>query len=206
MIFYLLTLAKVGCPRLKLFKILCLVTTIEWSPSIVTTPNGSTVRVLLSTGNDCMVIFWSFNEKDKQFDSGQPIRFCERTKSSDKAIQQAWTHGGRIVAVGFNDGRIRIYMIHPPWLDKEKNPIERIDELADHVGLISGLYWSRAPISSSVRPRLLSGSFDGTARIWSYQRRNWSAKTIDCTLSSDLRVYQGDPRKRPKVNDAIWLG
>ena len=64
------------------------VTTIEWSPAIVTTPNGSTVRVLLSTGNDCMVIFWSFNEKDKQFDSGQPIRFCERTKSSDKATQQ----------------------------------------------------------------------------------------------------------------------
>ena len=54
------------------------VTTIEWSPAIVTTANGSTVRVLMSTGNDCMVIFWSFNETDKQFDSGQPIRFCER--------------------------------------------------------------------------------------------------------------------------------
>ena len=55
------------------------VTTIEWSPAIVTSANGSTVRVLMSTGNDCMVIFWSFNETDKQFDSGQPIRFCERT-------------------------------------------------------------------------------------------------------------------------------
>ena len=176
------------------------VTTIEWSPAIVTTPNGSTVRVLLSTGNDCMVIFWSFNEKDKKFDSGQPIRFCERTKSSDKATQQAWTQGGRIVAVGFNDGRIRIYMIHPPWLDKEKNPIERIDELADHVGLISGLYWAKTPISSQNRPRLLSGSFDGMARIWTYQRRQWVAQCMDCTAG-----YQGDPKKRPKVNDAIWL-
>ena len=50
------------------------VTTIEWSPAIVTAANGSTVRVLLSTGNDCMVIFWSFNEKDKQFDSGKYLK------------------------------------------------------------------------------------------------------------------------------------
>ena len=102
LIFYPLIPVKVGCSHkfpfevifeIYSFREICfrsfcahpkIVTTIEWSPSIVTTPNGSTVRVLLSTGNDCMVIFWSFNEKDKQFDSGQPIRFCERTKSSDK--------------------------------------------------------------------------------------------------------------------------
>ena len=33
-----------------------------------------------------------------------------------------------------------------------------------------------------IRPRLLSASFDGTARIWSYARQTWTCITLDCTL------------------------
>ena len=108
------------------------------------------------------------------------------------------------MAVGFNDGRIRIYMIHPPWLDKETNPIERIDELQDHTALITATEWSRNP-STHERPRLLSGSFDGTARIWSYARQTWTSIVLHCTDGLDGMAYTGDAKKRPKVNDAIWL-
>ena len=113
-----------------------------------------------------------------------------RTKNSDKASQQAWSQGGRIVAVGFNDGRIRIYMIHPPWMDKETHPIERVDELQDHSGLITAIDWSKKS-SVLTRPRLLSASFDGTIRVWKYKRRKWESIRIDATLNEKYEVYQG---------------
>jgi len=57
------------------------ITTISWCPAIA----GNNIRVLLSTGNDSAVIFWSYDETEKQFDSDRPIKFVERTKASDKA-------------------------------------------------------------------------------------------------------------------------
>ena len=52
------------------------ITTISWCPTIV----ADNIRVLMSTGNEASVIFWSFDETEKKFDSGLPIKYVERTK------------------------------------------------------------------------------------------------------------------------------
>ena len=95
-------------------------------------------------------------------------------------------------------------MIHPPWMDKETHPIERVDELQDHSALITAIDWSKKS-SVLARPRLLSASFDGTIRVWKYTRRKWESIRIDATLNENYEAYQGDMKKRPKVNDAIWI-
>ena len=171
------------------------ITTISWCPTVV----DENIRVLMSTGNDCAVIFWSYDETVKQFASGRPIKFVERTKGSDKAVQQAWSKGGRFAAVGFNDGRIRIYMLKPPHL---KANIDRIEELDSHVNVISSLEWAQNQ-SSDNPPKLLSTSFDGSARIWTFSRQKWSQIEINCI--TDFIEAKADPKKYPKVNDGVWI-
>jgi len=63
-------------------------------------------------------------------------------------------------------------MIHPP---NPKTPIDRIDELESHTQLISSLEWAQQQ-SQTTNPRLLTTSFDGTARIWNYSRQRWKAE------------------------------
>ena len=116
-------------------------------------------------------------------------KFLKPHLASDKAQQQAWSKGGRFSAVGFNDGRVRIYMIHPP----SGNSIDRIAELSDHNQPISSLEWAQDK-NDKVSPRLLSTSFDGTARIWSFSSQKWECKVIDCVADETT-----DPKKRPKV-------
>ena len=74
-------------------------------------------------------------------------------------------------------------------MDKETHPIERVDELQDHSGLITAIDWSKKS-SVLTRPRLLSASFDGTIRVWKYKRRKWESIRIDATLNEKYEVYQ----------------
>ena len=89
------------------------ITSISWGPGMICV-EGTYIRPLVSTGNDGTVVFWSYDENEKSFILDAPPKFTERTKPGDRAVQQAWSKGGRFIAVGFSDGRIRVYMILKP--------------------------------------------------------------------------------------------
>lgn len=172
------------------------ITTISWGPGVLKV-GDSYIRPLLSTGNDGSVVFWSYDESEKTFIQEPPPKFTERTKPGDKAVQQSWSKGGRLVAVGFSDGRIRVYMLLKP---DSPHGVDRIAELDAHTGCISSLEFCQIQ-SSKIPPKLLSTSFDGSAIIWRMEKGNWKIQTIECVLESEIT----DPKKKPKVNDGIWM-
>ena len=173
------------------------ITSISWGPGMLCV-ESTYIRPLVSTGNDGTVVFWSYDENDKSFILEAPPKFTERTKPGDRAVQQAWSKGGRLIAVGFSDGRIRVYMILKP--DSPRG-VDKIAELDVHTSCVSSIEFNQMQ-STKTPPALLSTSFDGFAIIWRMRNRRWKVQKIDCVRETDPNA---DPKKRPKVNDGIWL-
>ncbi|CBY23562.1 unnamed protein product [Oikopleura dioica] len=173
------------------------ITSISWGPGMLCV-ESTYIRPLVSTGNDGTVVFWSYDENDKSFILEAPPKFTERTKPGDRAVQQAWSKGGRLIAVGFSDGRIRVYMILKP--DSPRG-VDKIAELDVHTSCVSSIEFNQMQ-STKTPPALLSTSFDGFAIIWRMRNRRWKVQKIDCVRETDQHA---DPKKRPKVNDGIWL-
>ena len=83
-------------------------------------------------------------------------------------------------------------MLKPPHL---KANIDRIEELDSHVNVISSLEWAQNQ-SFDNPPKLLSTSFDGSARIWTFSRQKWNQIEINCI--TDFIEAKADPKKYPK--------
>ena len=78
----------------------------------------------------------------------------------------SFSSGGAFLAAGSNDHAIRVY-----FFDSD-NPI-KICELESHTNLVDSIQYANNSA------RFLSGSKDGTARIWRYESQKWKAMLID---------------------------
>ena len=74
------------------------------------------------------------------------------------------------MAAGSNDHAIRVY-----YFDND-NPI-KISELETHGNVVDSIQYANNSA------RFLSGSRDGTARIWKYESQKWKATLIDAAKS-----------------------
>ena len=82
--------------------------------------------------------------------------------------------GGSFLAAGSNDHAIRVYFFN------RDNTI-KITELEYHNNVVDSIQFANNSV------RFLSGSTDGTARIWSYKNMNW--KSILICGSRTLQAY-----------------
>jgi bromodomain and WD repeat domain-containing protein 1/3 len=79
------------------------------------------------------------------------------------------------LAAGSNDFAIRVYFF-------DNNDPIKICELESHGNLVDSIQYANNSA------RFLSGSKDGTARIWKYESQKWKTLVID--VSKTLKKYQ----------------
>ncbi|KAI1897649.1 hypothetical protein AGOR_G00085440 [Albula goreensis] len=136
------------------------ITSLQFSPLC-----SGTRRYLSSTGADGSICFWQWDARTLKF-SQRPSKFTERPRPGVQMICSSFSAGGMFLATGSTDHIIRVYYFgsgHP----------EKISELESHTDKVDSIQFSNCG------ERFVSGSRDGTARIWQLQQQEWKSILLD---------------------------
>uniref|UniRef100_A0A673CKE0 Bromodomain and WD repeat domain containing 1 n=1 Tax=Sphaeramia orbicularis TaxID=375764 RepID=A0A673CKE0_9TELE len=155
------------------------ITSLQFSPFA----KGSK-RYMLSTGTDATVCFWQWDVNNINF-SDRPHKFTERPRPGIQTVCSSFSPGGMFLATGSTDDVIRIYYLG-------SGSPEKISELHEHTDKVDSIQFCHSG------ERFVSGSRDGTARIWKlHQRQQW--RCILLNMSATLPGYF-----KPKVTMVAW--
>uniref|UniRef100_A0A8C1VLZ9 Bromodomain and WD repeat domain containing 3 n=1 Tax=Cyprinus carpio TaxID=7962 RepID=A0A8C1VLZ9_CYPCA len=138
------------------------ITSIQFSPSAL-----GFSRHLATTGADGMVCFWQWNSLSMKFDD-RPVKFMERSRPGVQISCSSFSSGGLFLATGGTDHMIRVY-----YLGTEM-PV-KFSDLDSHTDKVVAIQFCNNT------DRFVSGSRDGTARIWHYQQQEWKSTVLDMT-------------------------
>uniref|UniRef100_A0A8D3C4A2 Bromodomain and WD repeat domain containing 1 n=1 Tax=Scophthalmus maximus TaxID=52904 RepID=A0A8D3C4A2_SCOMX len=159
------------------------ITSLQFSPFA----KGSK-RYMLSTGTDATVCFWQWDVNNINF-SDRPHKFTERPRPGVQTVCSSFSPGGIFLATGSTDDVIRIYYLG-------SGSPEKTSELHEHTDKVDSIQFCHSG------ERFVSGSRDGTARIWKlHQRQQWR-----CILLNMAATLPGeeDSYFKPKVTMVAW--
>ncbi|XP_033739931.1 PH-interacting protein-like [Pecten maximus] len=149
-------------------------------------------RILSSTGGDGCVCFWTWNVTTNKFNP-KPAKFIERSRAGAQMLCSSFSPGGVFLATGSADHVIRVYFLHV-------TTPEKICELEAHTDRVDSICYSNSG------EKFVSGSRDGTARIWRYERQEW--KSIVLSMSTKLpscpKSETEDKGQKPRVTMVAW--
>uniref|UniRef100_A0A672HZU3 Bromodomain and WD repeat domain containing 1 n=1 Tax=Salarias fasciatus TaxID=181472 RepID=A0A672HZU3_SALFA len=156
------------------------ITSLQFSPYA----KGSK-RYMLSTGTDATVCFWQWDVNNTNF-SDRPHKFTERPRPGVQTVCSSFSPGGMFLATGSTDDVIRIYYLG-------SGSPEKISELHEHTDKVDSIQFCHSG------ERFVSGSRDGTARIWKlHQRQQWRCLLLNMS-GNHLPSYF-----KPKVTMVAW--
>uniref|UniRef100_A0A8C3L4V9 Bromodomain and WD repeat domain containing 1 n=1 Tax=Chrysolophus pictus TaxID=9089 RepID=A0A8C3L4V9_CHRPC len=160
------------------------ITSLQFSPMV----KGS-MRYMVSTGADGNVCFWQWDTDSMKF-SNRPVKFTEKPRPGVQMLCSSFSVGGMFLATGSTDHVIRMYYFG------SETP-ERIAELESHAVRFLNLLISCL--------KFISGSRDGTARIWRFEEAEWRSILLDMSnrLPGDM-CSEEDKFMRPKVTMIAW--
>uniref|UniRef100_I3JDB2 Bromodomain and WD repeat domain containing 1 n=1 Tax=Oreochromis niloticus TaxID=8128 RepID=I3JDB2_ORENI len=157
------------------------ITSLQFSPFA----KGSK-RYMLSTGTDATVCFWQWDANNINF-SDRPHKFTERPRPGVQTVCSSFSPGGMFLATGSTDDVIRIYYLG-------SGSPEKISELHEHTDKVDSIQFCHSG------ERFVSGSRDGTARIWKlHQRQQWRCILLNMSPMSEEESYF-----KPKVTMVAW--
>uniref|UniRef100_A0A8C2X8P2 Bromodomain and WD repeat domain containing 1 n=1 Tax=Cyclopterus lumpus TaxID=8103 RepID=A0A8C2X8P2_CYCLU len=159
------------------------ITSLQFSPFA----KGSK-RFMLSTGTDATVCFWQWDVNNFNF-SDRPHKFTERPRPGVQTVCSSFSPGGMFLATGSTDDVIRIYYLGG-------GSPEKISELHEHTDKVDSIQFCHSG------ERFVSGSRDGTARIWKlHLRQQWRSILLNmsATLPGEEESYF-----KPKVTMVAW--
>uniref|UniRef100_A0A674NUF8 Pleckstrin homology domain interacting protein n=1 Tax=Takifugu rubripes TaxID=31033 RepID=A0A674NUF8_TAKRU len=136
------------------------ITSLQFSPLC----SGSK-RYLSSTGADGTICFWQWDSRTLKFGQ-RPSKFTERSRPGVQMICSSFSAGGMFLATGSTDHIIRVYYFG-------SGQPEKISELESHTDKVDSIQFSHCS------DRFVSGSRDGTARIWQLQPQGWRSILLD---------------------------
>ncbi|KAM9355467.1 PH-interacting protein [Pholidichthys leucotaenia] len=136
------------------------ITSLQFSPLC----SGSK-RYLSSTGADGTICFWQWDARTLKFGQ-RPSKFTERSRPGVQMICSSFSAGGMFLATGSTDHIIRVYYFG-------SGQPEKISELESHTDKVDSIQFSHCS------DRFVSGSRDGTARIWQLQPQGWKSILLD---------------------------
>uniref|UniRef100_A0A3Q3ESG2 Pleckstrin homology domain interacting protein n=1 Tax=Labrus bergylta TaxID=56723 RepID=A0A3Q3ESG2_9LABR len=136
------------------------ITSLQFSPLC----SGSK-RYLSSTGADGTICFWQWDARTLKFGQ-RPSKFTERSRPGVQMICSSFSAGGMFLATGSTDHIIRVYYFG-------SGEPEKISELESHTDKVDSIQFSHCS------DRFVSGSRDGTARIWQLQPQGWRSILLD---------------------------
>ncbi|KYO28024.1 PH-interacting protein isoform C [Alligator mississippiensis] len=163
------------------------ITSLQFSPLC----SGSK-RYLSSTGADGTICFWLWDAGTLKINP-RPAKFTERPRPGVQMICSSFSAGGMFLATGSTDHIIRVYFFG-------SGQPEKISELEFHTDKVDSIQFSN---SSN---RFVSGSRDGTARIWQFKRREWKSILLDMATRPSGQSLQGveDKITKLKVTMVAW--
>uniref|UniRef100_A0A670Y8K7 PH-interacting protein n=1 Tax=Pseudonaja textilis TaxID=8673 RepID=A0A670Y8K7_PSETE len=142
------------------------ITSLQFSPLC----SGSK-RYLSSTGADGTICFWLWDAGTLKINP-RPTKFTERPRPGVQMICSSFSAGGMFLATGSTDHIIRVYFFG-------SGQPEKISELEFHTDKVDSIQFS------NTSNRFVSGSRDGTARIWMFKRREWKSILLDMATLED---------------------
>uniref|UniRef100_A0A674MUK4 Pleckstrin homology domain interacting protein n=1 Tax=Takifugu rubripes TaxID=31033 RepID=A0A674MUK4_TAKRU len=154
------------------------ITSLQFSPLC----SGSK-RYLSSTGADGTICFWQWDSRTLKFGQ-RPSKFTERSRPGVQMICSSFSAGGMFLATGSTDHIIRVYYFG-------SGQPEKISELESHTDKVDSIQFSHCS------DRFVSGSRDGTARIWQLQPQGWRSILLD--MQTKLPGYYNPPPLEDKV-------
>uniref|UniRef100_A0A452IGG0 Bromodomain and WD repeat-containing protein 1 n=1 Tax=Gopherus agassizii TaxID=38772 RepID=A0A452IGG0_9SAUR len=168
------------------------ITSIQFSPA-----RKGITRYLTSTGADGAICFWQWHANTIKF-KDRPVKFAERSRPGVQISCSSFSSGGMFIATGSTDHVIRIY-----YLGSESP--EKIAELESHTVRAEREIKSLS-IFNSPCLRFVSGSRDGTARIWQYQQQEWKSIVLDMAtkMTGNNLVSGEDKVTKLKVTMVAW--
>ncbi|XP_013385977.1 bromodomain and WD repeat-containing protein 3 [Lingula anatina] len=199
------TLIAAGCCD-KLIRVWCLKTTapvavLHGHTGMVTSlqfcpmPRGD-MRYLVSTGADGNVCFWSWNVQTNVFNL-KPAKFTERSRAGAQMLCSSFSPGGAFLATGSTDHVVRVYCIAGA-------APEKICELESHTDRVDSIQYNNRG------DRFVSGSRDGTARIWRFNSQEWKAMVLNMntklpgTQTADSGSGEDSKNNKHKVTMVDW--
>uniref|UniRef100_A0A8K9WRZ3 Bromo domain-containing protein n=1 Tax=Oncorhynchus mykiss TaxID=8022 RepID=A0A8K9WRZ3_ONCMY len=136
------------------------ITSLQFSPLV----SGSK-RFLSSTGADGTICFWQWDARTLKFGQG-PGKFTERSRPGVQMICSSFSAGGMFLATGSTDHIIRVFYFG-------SGQPQKISELESHTDKVDSIQFSNCS------DRFVSGSRDGTARIWQLHQQEWRSILLD---------------------------
>ncbi|XP_042342206.1 bromodomain and WD repeat-containing protein 3 isoform X2 [Plectropomus leopardus] len=164
------------------------ITSLQFSPFA----KGSK-RYMLSTGTDATVCFWQWDVNNINF-SDRPHKFTERPRPGVQTVCSSFSPGGMFLATGSTDDVIRIYYLGG-------GSPEKISELHEHTDKVDSIQFCHSS------ERFVSGSRDGTARIWKlHLRQQWRCILLNmsATLPGVEPMSEEESYFKPKVTMVAW--
>ncbi|XP_031429776.1 bromodomain and WD repeat-containing protein 1 [Clupea harengus] len=147
-------------------------------------------RYMVSTGTDATVCFWQWDVKTINF-IDRPHKFTERPRPGVQVVCSSFSPGGMFLATGSTDHVIRLYYLGCG------NP-EKVSELSDHTDKVDSIQFCHTG------ERFVSGSGDGTARIWRlHHRQQWRSLLLDMSLTLPSETVR-DNSFKAKVTMVSW--
>ncbi|KTG35239.1 hypothetical protein cypCar_00016718 [Cyprinus carpio] len=141
------------------------ITSLQFSP-LVKGPK----RYMVSTGTDATVCFWQWDVNNHTF-SDRPHKFTEKPRPGVQTVCSSFSPGGMFLATGSTDDVIRIYYLGSGSPEKQA-------ELDSHTDKVDSIQFCHSG------ERFVSGSRDGTARIWRlHQRHQWKSILLDMSAT-----------------------
>uniref|UniRef100_A0A8C1RVL4 Bromodomain and WD repeat domain containing 1 n=1 Tax=Cyprinus carpio TaxID=7962 RepID=A0A8C1RVL4_CYPCA len=162
------------------------ITSLQFSPFV----KGSK-RYMVSTGTDATVCFWQWDVNNNGF-SDRPHKFTEKPRPGVQTVCSSFSPGGMFLATGSTDDVIRIYFLG-------FGSPEKLAELDSHT--VDSIQFCHSG------ERFVSGSRDGTARIWQlHQRNQWKSILLDmsATLPGSAPLTEAENFFKPKVTMVSW--
>ncbi|GMT01045.1 hypothetical protein PENTCL1PPCAC_23218 [Pristionchus entomophagus] len=159
------------------------------------------MRYLVTTGNDCIVNIYMFNEETLEFpaQNGLVYHKYERDQPGAKMVSICNSAGGHVLAIGETHGVIRVYRMH------ENGEIEKMNDITAHTDRVDSLMWAHSGL------RFCSGSKDGTARIWRFECGEWQQTVLSLSPEElfkicGLNAAQNNPnsKNKYKVSMVCW--
>ncbi|XP_033635345.1 bromodomain and WD repeat-containing protein 3-like [Asterias rubens] len=153
-----------------------MITSLEFSPY-----NRGNNRYMATTGSDGTLCIWTWNANNLLFNT-RPIRFTERSRAGSQMLCLSFSPGGTFLVAGSSDATIRVYLF------TSSGP-EKMCELEAHTDRVDSIDFCHSSV------HFVSGSKDGTARIWRYERQEWRS----VLLNMDVRIPGA---KTPGIDDS----
>ncbi|KAH3738331.1 hypothetical protein DPMN_044965, partial [Dreissena polymorpha] len=157
-----------------------MITSVQFSPMV-----HGTRRYLASTGGDACVCFWEWNTEDNSFNV-RPVKYVEKSRAGAQVLCSSFSPGGMFFAAGSTDNVIRMYHFHAGYPEK-------IGELEKHTDRVDSICYANNDA------RFLSGSKDGTARIWKFERNEWRNIVLDMNVKLPKKPSEEDDEKKRKA-------